>query len=774
MLQNILNRIFKPVRKHPGESILVVLSLIGILWCLIRMSRPLQTWDFSRDNLLLSGEGISFEAGTIAENDPGWYVDNSMAYGDPFVQTPPVDLPVGSYEFTLTYQTDADGSSYSFNSTDSSYRILLGRNNETLEIGKREKVLTNCYTMEEPGFYVSIRYGGNGYLIVNGISIRQTRALERIILCIILFLWLLYFCCRKLQNKGKLSGFLFAACVAMIVQIPYLSMYLYQGDDLSFHLLRIQGIADGLRCGQFPVRIQPTWLNGYGYAVSIFYSDAVLFPAGILRLIGFSLQTSYKIYVYGISFLTCSIAAYSFRRICNDAKIAAIGSILYTLAPYRLLNIFCRGGIGEFTALTFLPLIFVGFYEILAADKGKNKNSWLLLTLGMSGIIQSHILTCEIVVLFLGITCLLFLKKLFMEKRIFLLIKAAVTTALLNLWFLVPFMDYYMHETLIVNSETYKTPIQTGGVFISQLLEIFPRYTGVSVSILEGLKGNPERSFAIGFVFILAIGGFIYERFHQIPEQRKSPDIKLGWFCTVSGLLLLFMSTVWFPWDYLYRQNRLLHTLISMLQFPWRLLGMTALLFSIVACILLQLCKKHHSEQHSKSLSTLFLCFAIMAFGSFTGSLLTSDQFTYVPDTETIGTFELVSAEYLPLGFDWGRSAVPEEKIWHNDSISVAAFEKTGTNCRMTINNPTMESQYVELPLLFYRGYQAVDEKTHAPIHTDSGENCRVRFLIDAGYQGTVSVQFHEPVLWRVPEIVSIVVLSLLLFILLKREKRIY
>ena len=770
MTQNSLRQISKSIRAYPIGSVLTILSAIGILWCLIRMSRPLQTWDFSRDDLLLPGEGLSFEAGTIAGNDPGWYVDNSMAYGEIFVQTPPFNLPMGSYEFQLSYQTDEDGSTYSFDSTDSNYRVMLGRTGEKLDIGKRKKILTNNYYMDEDDFYIKIRYGGNGYLIVNQIAIRQTRALERVICTVILFCLGLYFVLRKLQEAGKLSGFLVAATVALAVQIPYLGMYLYPGDDLGFHLLRIQGIADGLRCGQFPVRIQPTWMNGYGYAVSIFYSDAVLFFAGLLRLIGFSLQASYKIYVYAISFFTFVIAKYSFQRIFKDSFIATVGSALYTLAPYRLLNIFCRAGIGEFTALTFLPLIFIGFYEIFTSDRRNGKNSWLMLTLGMTGILQSHILTSEIVILFAAVSCLLFIKKLLVKERLIQLSKAIAATVLLNAWFLYPFLDYYFHDVFYVNSGSFGRGPQTTGVFLSQLLEIFPRYSTQILSIADGVW-ETERSFAIGIAFIIVLIIFILLCIRD-PQTKKKPEMQMGRFCSVSGTILLFMSTVWFPWDFLCRHSRILNSLIPIFQFPWRLLGVATLLFSVLVCTVLTYWKKQYEKYYFHGLAALLLLLSEMTCGSFASSILDYSPALLAPDCEAYGTFIVGGYEYIPTGVIVSPSQMPENTLLHSDSLIAESFEKNGTNCIITLQNTSSESQSIELPMLYYRGYLAKDSQTGDRIALSRGDNGRSKLTVAGGYSGSVRVSFREPFFWRIAEIISLCTALLMGIHFRKRRKK--
>ena len=38
--------------------------------------------------------------------------------------------------------------------------------------------------------------------------------------------------------------------------------YVIGGGDIVFHMMRIEGVKDGLVSGQFPVRIPPEWLFG--------------------------------------------------------------------------------------------------------------------------------------------------------------------------------------------------------------------------------------------------------------------------------------------------------------------------------------------------------------------------------------------------------------------------------------------------------------------------------------------------------------------------------
>lgn len=75
------------------------------------------------------------------------------------------------------------------------------------------------------------------------------------------------------------------AGMVFMISLPLMVRGISDNDyqDLRVHLMRIEGIADQLRLGHVPVRMQSVWLDGYGYPISIYYGDIFLyFPAVLL------------------------------------------------------------------------------------------------------------------------------------------------------------------------------------------------------------------------------------------------------------------------------------------------------------------------------------------------------------------------------------------------------------------------------------------------------------------------------------------------------------
>lgn len=740
-----------------GIGILVLI----FMWCILRMISPKAVWCFTSDSLIPAQDGLFFEAGVLGDK-PGIYVDNSMDYGEIFVSSPALNLNVGSYDITIEYLTETDGQSYSFVSEYPTYRVIMGREREPLEPERQSKTLSVYYWDKLNEFQVNTRYGGEGYLFIQGIHIKQTRAMERMVLSttfftgmvIVLFWWM-----KKEKKNGKIL--IYGIATALIAGLPLLNPYLYKTDDLPFHLLRIEGIAEGLRTGQLPVRIQPEWMNGYGYPVSVFYGDGILAIAGLLRLIGFPLQTSYKIYAFFINGFTFATSCFCIKRIFKKRNLAAAAGFLYTMAPYRLIIMYVQGAVGEYTAYAFLPLIFLGIYEIITKEKEERKYSWVILTFGLTGIIQSHILSCEMVGLFLIITCIILWKKIFKRDQIVEFLKCSGVTLGINLFFLIPFLSY-MREDLRINSEEYGGRIQSSGTFLNQLFQVFPHGYGGERSVVDGLFGETEMPMLIGVVFLAGLLFFAWEVYVNKIEVNK--EIRLGKFCFFSGIITLWMTTIWFPWDRLYDANRIFAVLISKLQFSRRILGLASVLLMILLCVVIDQWEKKRGKKAEGCLLCVFLIGACITGGYFFSSMNEKNNVIYVADVESLNLFDIGGGEYVYRGVAWKREKMPADRVWNEDGILVTDLKKGGTNYEFVCNNISGKEQNVEVPMLYYRGYEAIKEADGEKIALGSGENGKIRVTVPKDYSGKVKIYFKEALSWRISELISLMTAAGLLF----------
>ncbi|EGP4897614.1 hypothetical protein FGV16_002380, partial [Enterococcus faecium] len=230
--------------------------------------------------------------------------------------------------------------------------------------------------------------------------------------------------------------------------------------------------------------------------------------------------------------------------------ISLLFSIIYTFSAYRAIDIFHRASLGEAVALTFLPLILMGCYEIYIRDYQK----WYWLSIGMTLVVYTHLLSVAMVSVFIGGT--LFLSFYFWDQkiaRLLSLLKATALTFFLSAGFLIPFIQQSRAQEL-------KVPLGK-------------ELSGMAPSdMLTHILNNNYNNYTIGlFLFLGLIGAFIFIK------KLTADDL----FIFFLGVFVLFCSTNLFPWQ-LFN-----HTPVKSLQFVWRLNGFSSLFIAYTMSIVI-------------------------------------------------------------------------------------------------------------------------------------------------------------------------------------------
>lgn len=712
-------------------------------------------------------------------------------------------LPKGHYRCRLSYSGGSEESYLlpGFSDADSFCEIqahIFLR--EGLSAGEDE------FWLEEdmaPGF--SIAYSGVGQVSVESLHIEQTSAPDRMRMfgLAVLFLAADLLCCLakkkalfgSVQNKAMAAGLLL---LILLTSYPLTLGYPISGDDMDFHMGRIEGMAESFREGQIPQRLNPVFFEGYGYANPVFYGELFLVFPAVMRLTGFRLTTCYMVYTFLINVLTCLLSCYCFSKISGRKEIGLAVSFLYCLAPYRLMDVYCRSAAGEYTAMAFLPLVFWGMYRIYACDTDASeyKRSFLPLLAGLSGIMQSHTLTGEMTAAFVLLTCVVFCKRTFQKKRFLELLKAAVGTILVNAWFLVPFLDMALTVPVKSLQAAHFRSIQDHGAFWAQIIGLFGSALRNTALPNQGIVG--EMPFTAGTALLAGqfLCVFMLSARKQLagksraaggPEGTGSPSLRghryavCGIFALIMTFLASWMSTVHFPWDGIAGRIPALALPITSLQYPWRLLTM-AVLFASAATGIGLVFLKENLEKYYVPVLTVLVSFAVIG-GMYAMQAPMQSNFPYTSnnlkkvDSCVSGGYE----EYLPVESDGSfiHTHLGTEVV---GGVKILDYQKAG--CTVWLDVDAAEGQgNVILPLLAYQGYRCerMDEGNSgqaAGAGTDKEllvcwEDGRLTLSLEKGFEGRLKVSFREPVLWRAAEIVSLISIILIcLYVRGQRDKR--
>lgn len=555
--------------------------------------------------------------------------------------------------------------------------------------------------------------------------------------------------------------------VAFATSIPLVMSGLCKngtGHDMFFHLMRIAGLSEGFKSGQFPVRIQPGWYNGYGYATSVFYGDIFLWLPAVLHLLGLSLQTAYKVFIFMCNLATFFIAYYSFSRIFKKDGVAFAGATWYTISLYRFINVYVRHAVGEHTAMIFFPLVACALVCLLK-EAPETSTGIKTLVIGMTGILQSHMISFEITVGVMAVICLIYLKRTFRREILLAFVKSVALTILLNLWFLIPLIDYMKTGTFNANTVSeYKKSIDIGesGLFIKQLFGIFYKASGVNLPISAGTEN--EMPLGVGLGALIIVTTLIAVIVMNYKHNDKN-DNKLSIVATVGTLVALFLSTLYFPWGKVENIHDVIRYATINIQFPWRFLGIASAFFAFDVCLILTKLKS------SRVITVaVWISFVLLAAS---GTYLLIDETrvslkVQVKDISDLNTCEPSGEEYLPYG------TVVDELTYgdiRTTNVTYTQWTNNSLNFEADIENKSNDNGYILAPLLYYKGYVATlgDGSDKTALSVSYGDNKRVLVEVPSKSKGKMTVLWSKPKLWWIGDIVSVVILAMCVCTCLKR-----
>src|SRR3989344_1857634 len=171
--------------------------------------------------------------------------------------------------------------------------------------------------------------------------------------------------------------------LAVVVSIPSVAGLMHPGfpltDDGNWMIIRFSSFYEELINGQFPVRFLTRLNNGYGYPVADFLYTLFMYLGVPIHVLGFSFVDTVKI-IFGGSVIASALFSFLWlRKIFGNIE-SLVGSVVYTIFPYHLWNVYKRGSVGEVLALSIVPFIL---WQI------ERKNLFLT-SVGLALLIVSH------------------------------------------------------------------------------------------------------------------------------------------------------------------------------------------------------------------------------------------------------------------------------------------------------------------------------------------------------------------------------------------------
>lgn len=736
--------------------LLVEILVVVIYSSVAAVTYSVQELNFGEDDMQLRKHGNAISEGN--------YLDNSSVDVQAVV-TPAFQLRKGIYYIEAVYERQGIVKAGLIYDISRNGNELV--NHDEFELNPDKQAISyRVRIRDDSGMRFKLRLTGDA---VDGDYIRllQVRIISSkltyvyhifwLVLCMVmadLLVWGYIGYYTKWETERKVV-FGTLAITAFFIGLPLYQAGLSNGSDLSFHLSRLEGLYKTLKFtggNQFPVRIQEGWLDGYGYAVSVFYGDIFMYFPAFLRAVGFTLEEAYKVYLGIVNIATVFLSFYAFKRISRNDLAALAGSVLYAGCAQRVALLYTTV-LGAASGMTFYPLIAAGFYLLFTEDieSEEYKRIWILLVAGFSGILMTHMISCLMVGVYSVLLCLIMLRKVMRKKTLCELLKAAGMTALINLWYLVPFLQYLFNERLKINSQ------------LSAEVNIVDYYAGLADFTQEGrsLYNLFTDNDTLGFAMLLVLLLYIV----TIPLLGKDKLVKHSRFVALFTLFAFVACTDLFPVVGLAKMSRFVTKFFLTIQYQYRLMSIAVAAASCLAAVFFSM----DLFDRKKLYYIIGVLCCITLYQDFQYYATLSNDVTYLdgialedrPD-QGIYSYKVGNGEYLPAATDTQRFTDEIE----GDVQIIDQVERDGISFEVCVNNLSSEKKRLFFPILYYSGYQARDSASYESLETATGDNGRVTVTVPPNYTGTFHLGYHEPLLWRIAEMISVISLMALALII--------
>lgn len=724
--------------------------IYGVMICLVVVL--LWIGDEGREPLVYTGSELQRTVGTI-DSEGALMIQESMVKSGIIARTPQYVMNRGSYTVRMEYKTE--GKDTVVELWEQANKIAAW----PMDPQKREFLADFTLSKDAKQLQIRVNYGGTGDVKIQSLEIEpHTRFYTDTYFIIIVFMLVNGLGCLYLKKgrgyltQEKIIDYSIILGVSLLATSPMMQTYLYNGDDLCYHLARLEGLKDGILDGQIPVNILPDGLRGNGY-LNAMYPYLFLYIGAFLRICRVSLALSYKVIVFCANLGSAVCAYVAMKSMTKSRRSVILAVVLYTLMPYRFTNIFSRGDLGETLALVFWPLVIAGLYHVVMGDRKK----WYFLVIGFTGALQSHILSAAFVAAFCVVTALLYCGRILRERRYQEIGKAAGLSLLLNAWYLAPFLYYYFGENIA------KDVLRWSGYFEQS---INPSNLTQSLSLYN------KQYFSLGMALFGCIGiGVIYLLYERRGRMTQQEGFLL--YLLVFGSVLTFMITGYFP-NRVLMENGVFENIATMLQFPWRFLGPASACFVFVGAI--GISRSEIIKPYRNYVFTLLVGLNLLVIVS----VPTDNNHMPYDNAQAVASKGHESKLITNIGIfyphEWRLDGASDDKLTTSVVVSdmnhvmVRDYQKKGTKAAVVYTADSSEC-YIELPILSYRGYRASDENGDA-VEIGRGVGARMRFMVQGdGMEHRIYVRYGPVAGFVIANLVSAMTIAGCIWYMFRKRK---
>ena len=366
--------------------------------------------------------------------------------------------------------------------------------------------------------------------------------------------------------------------------------YFFDAHDAQHSVFFLVEFDQAIRDGAWWPRWTPDQALGFGYPLWVLYGPLPYYVAEFFHLLGAGFTTAVKL-TWALATFVAAGSMYALVRRWWGRSAGLIAGLIYAYAPYRLLDLYVRAAFAEYVALSLLPLALLAFWNLI--ERGGLRRL-ALAALAYAAVILAHTVTGVTFTPLLGafiIFSLLHVSRFRFHVSRLGLASAAVLLALgLSGIFLLPMLverHYVVQEQLVRTTYAY----QQHFVYLHQFLSPFWGY-GYAV---EG--PNDGMSFQLGLlpIALALVGTAAALRRTARPAWGGAHRRGVALFFAAATAIVVWLMTA--SSEAVWR----VVPLAALIQFPWRLLALTALTLAILSGSAVAACETQNPKPKTRN-----------------------------------------------------------------------------------------------------------------------------------------------------------------------------
>lgn len=562
---------------------------------------------------------------------------------------------------------------------------------------------------------------------------------------------------KKILKEPQTINYLIIILIGILILLPLFNVGAIIAHDAVYHISKAIGTVLAIKEGQILPYVTQNFANGFGYSWNLFYPPLTTYFIIFFRIFTNSYVAADKLLVI-ISMILSGIFMYKLmKNISKSNEISLMAAVIYMTVPYRLVDIYTRMALGEVVSFVFVPLVLLGLYSIIY-DNGKDNK---LLVIGAVGLALTHNISTLLVAIISILYILFNMKKVLKSKHI-------IKNIFIDIIFICGMILFFYGPMIEAKkSATYKVfengmmgsleSMHQNSVYFSQIVW-GKMQNGISASLQDPNNINQDMCFAIGLQILIPLI-FTPYAYKQVSKEKRGLYLST----LIIGIFCILLTSNIFPWKWMPK-------IFAFVQFPYRFLFIAITLLSCIAAVNIEkVCIKINKRTLMLIISLIFIYIYPLINMATLDLNFDEKIFSQIDkiNENTENTAACAYFEYLPTKANIKYISNRENiALILEGNTEIISQEKNGSKMIITLKN-TMQDTKIELPYIYYVGYQAKLNNNEI-VELKESENGFLEIDLPQNTEGTIELKYTGTLIQKITVLISTI--TFIIFIIYSKK----